>query len=385
MTSIREVIRRRFASAEPLPSGIYHYQAPPDAEFPYRFHLRLEPDGSGLLIINASTVLHLNQTAAEYAYHLINETTEDAIVRQIAARYHVSKDQAQQDFRDFRDRIYAVVDIPDLDPVTFLEFERDTPYSGQISAPYRLDCALTYHLPEGADPEAAPTKRVDRELTTDEWKTILDKAWDAGIPHVVFTGGEPTLREDLFDLIQHSENLGQVTGLFSDGLKLADPDYLQAFLQTGIDHLMIGFNSDDDRSWLALEKILPEDLYTTIHLTVTPQNTGEIIALIDKLADSGVTSLSLSSSGSELNEVLQEARNRAAELNIALEWDLPVPYSARNPVSLEIEEENEQIPDGAGRAWLYVEPDGDVLPSQGINRVLGNLLRDEWEQIWHPE
>ena len=37
---------------------------------------------------------------------------------------------------------------------------------------------------------------------------------------------------------------------------------------------------------------------------------------------------------------------------------------------------------GAGTAWLYVEPDGDVLPAQGVNKVLGNLLTDPWEKIW---
>jgi len=60
-----------------------------------------------------------------------------------------------------------------------------------------------------------------------------------------------------------------------------------------------------------------------------------------------------------------------------------VPYSALNPVSLELE--GNEVPEGAGRAWLYVEPDGDVLPAQGVNRVLGNILRDPWEQIWRPE
>ncbi len=35
---------------------------------------------------------------------------------------------------------------------------------------------------------------------------------------------------------------------------------------------------------------------------------------------------------------------------------------------------------------LYVEPDGDVLPAQGYNIVLGDLLRDSWETLWgHPE
>jgi len=39
--------------------------------------------------------------------------------------------------------------------------------------------------------------------------------------------------------------------------------------------------------------------------------------------------------------------------------------------------------DGAGKAWLYVEPDGDVLPAQGMaDQILGNILRDEWEKIY---
>jgi MoaA/NifB/PqqE/SkfB family radical SAM enzyme len=42
----------------------------------------------------------------------------------------------------------------------------------------------------------------------------------------------------------------------------------------------------------------------------------------------------------------------------------------------------DKMAEGAGKAWLYVEPDGDVLPAQGINRVLGNLLRDQWESVW---
>ena len=55
-----------------------------------------------------------------------------------------------------------------------------------------------------------------------------------------------------------------------------------------------------------------------------------------------------------------------------------MPYSALHPVALEI---GEQAPSGAGKAWMYVEPDGDVLPAQGINRVLGNFLNDPWDQI----
>ncbi len=39
---------RFFPPIQPLPAGVYHYQAPADAPLPYRLHLRLEPDGSVL-------------------------------------------------------------------------------------------------------------------------------------------------------------------------------------------------------------------------------------------------------------------------------------------------------------------------------------------------
>jgi hypothetical protein len=383
MTSIRETIRRRFAPVKPLPAGIYHYQAPPDSDFPYRLHLRVESNGKGILIINAATVLHLNRTAAEYAYHMIKETNDESVIRQIAARYRISKEQVKKDYEDFKDRIFTLLNLPDLDPVTFLDFDRDTPYSGEIKAPYRLDCAITYQLPEGIETDFAPTKRVDRELSTAEWKEIMEKAWNAGIPHIIFTGGEPTLREDLTALIAHAEALGQVTGLLCDGVKLTDINYLNELLQTGLDHLMIIFHPQDETAWKALEVILPEDIYTTVHLTITPNNADSIIDLIDKLDDFGVTSLSLSDVGSNLDKVMERARNHAADLDIPLEWDIPVPYSRRNPVILEIEESDEtRVVEGAGRAWLYIEPDGDVLREQGRVTVLGNAVTDSWEEIW---
>ena len=68
----------------------------------------------------------------------------------------------------------------------------------------------------------------------------------------------------------------------------------------------------------------------------------------------------------------------AASRTSTLLFDLPVPYSAQNPVALETEEDD--LPSGAGKAWLYVEPDGDVLPAQGMaDRVLGNALTDDWQ------
>ena len=368
-----------FSKVEPIPAGIYQKQSAPQDKPPYRIHLRLQSDGSGVLIVNAATVLHLNPTAAEYAYHFIKGSAPEIASREVAARYRVNKKIALKDYNEFADRIQMLLTTPDLDPVTYLDFESVAPYSTALTAPFRLDCALTYRLPPGTQADYAPTKRVDRELTTAEWVSILDKAWVAGIPHVTFTGGEATLRDDLPELIAEAEKNGQVTGLLTDGLKLADKKYFEILLQTGLDHLLFMLQPDNAQSWKSLEGILAEDIFVTVHVTVTEENAHTASGYLERLASFGVKSLSLTFSDSGLP--VTQLQNKAAVLGLALKIDLPVPYSADHPVALETQEDN--IPSGAGKAWLYIEPDGDVLPAQGMaDKVLGNFLRDPWETIY---
>ena len=366
-----------FSKVQPLPAGIHHLQATED-EKPYRLHLRLNNDGSGLLILNAATVLQLNPTAAEYAFHFIKGTEPEEAAKQIAKRYQVDKNTAMADFENFANQIHELVSTADLDPASFLNFERVTPHSADSTL--RLDCALTYRLPENTQAGYAPVKRVERELSTDEWKTIMDKAWQAGIPHIIFTGGEATLREDLLMLIDHAEKNGQVCGLLTDGLKLADKTYLELLLQTGLDHVMLILQPNDPRSWKAIETIIPEDIFLTVHLTLNRENAAEAKTNLEKLSKLSVANISLSAADNDLVDKLIELQDFASSLQLTLRWDLPVPYSSSNPIS--IETVDDELPAGAGKAWMYVEPDGDVLPAQGEpDKVLGNFLKDDWEKI----
>jgi len=373
-------IFKNFTKVRALPTGVYQKQAPPDQP-PYRIHLRLQPDGSGVLIVNAATVLHLNPTAAEFAYHFIKGTSPDDAAKEISSRYHIKRDAARQDFQDFSERIQTLVSTSDLDPVSYLDFERVDPHSTDLTAPLRLDCALTYRLPENTQADYAPTKRVDHELTTDEWCTILDKAWEAGIPHITFTGGEATLRDDLPQLIARAEKNGQVCGLLTDGLKLADKKYLDELLQTGLDHILFMLQPDNADSWKALEVIMPEDIFVTVHLTLNANNVKDGRSILERMAKLEVKSLSLTAADESAKEAFTDLQNAAAHLGLTIKHDLPVPYSSSHPVADEIAVD--EAADGAGKAWLYIEPDGDVLPTQGMaDKVLGNFLRDSWNQIY---
>jgi hypothetical protein len=369
-----------YNQAETIPAGIYLYQAPPEAELPYKLHLRVEADGSGILILNASTVLHLNQTAAEYAYHLIKGMDNAAIAKTVAQRYKIPLETAEKDLTEFVDKINMLVNSQDLDPVTYLDMARVAPYSQKLSAPYRLDCALTYCVSDGTDAAVAPTERVSRELNTAEWKTVMKNAWKAGIPHVIFTGGESSLRDDLPELVTYAEELGLVSGLLTDGFKLAAKKYTLDLLDKGLDHILILANPGDKRFWNALKVLMPLDIAVTVHVTLTADNCAGFPALLDKVAKADVVSISLSAAHESLSDELQKASEQAGALGMTQVWDLPVPYSASHPVAFELADQ--KTPQGAGKAWLYVEPDGDVLPAQGVNKVLGNMLNDPWEKIW---
>src|SRR5574340_1022817 len=88
----------QFKQVQPLPEGLYHLQAEGK---PLRIHLRLRKDGTGLLILNASTVMHLNPTAAEYAYHYTKGNNSESAAKAIADRYRIGRVRALEDYTQF--------------------------------------------------------------------------------------------------------------------------------------------------------------------------------------------------------------------------------------------------------------------------------------------
>jgi len=372
---------RLFYKPEPLKPGIYQKTISNEGQPPFRVHLRIEKDGRGILVLNAKTVLHLNQTAAEYALLMIHESSNDVVAQAIEKRYRITRDEALSDYQKFVDQLEVLRTTPDLDPEIFLDIDRVEPGSEALSAPLRLDCALTYQTSSGLWDGIAPTRSVARNLDTEEWKSILQKAWDNGIPHVVFTGGEPTLRPDLLELVQFSQNLGQVTGLITDGMHLTEKEYLDNLLLAGLDHLMLVLDPGESTVWEALRDAMVEDLSVSIHFTLSARNMDKLSAILDHIAQYGQPQISLSANSTESRAYLPAAQRIVAEHGFTLVWGLPVPYSAANPIRLELEQA-EQTVGGPGSLWLYVEPDGDVLRGQGIQPVLGNFLVSPFDEIW---
>ena len=283
---MNSILARFFAPSaipEPLKPGLYHWKTPDDAPVQYRLHLRIEDEGMGIMIVNAATILHLNNTATEHAFLLVQDSSEEQAAQTISERYRVGRRRALQDHREFRDQIEILATNPQVDPVVYLDFERQEPRDETPSSPYRMDLALTYRCDESGTVDPLAKRRVDRELNTEEWKTILTTLWKVGVPHVTFTGGEPTLRDDLCELITHAEDLGQVTGLLTDGKRLAQAEYLEDLAQAGLDHILVAIDLSDSESEQGLKNANASDVFTAAHLTITLENAASLNEHLKKI------------------------------------------------------------------------------------------------------
>lgn len=403
-------LRDRLVAPQSLPPGLHAYERRDEAGGRVRLHLRVEPNGRGILVINASRVLHLNQTAAEYARLILEETPEGQAVRTIRRRYRVDAATAQADYRRLREQIEALI-APDstVCPIHGLNLERVDPFSVPLTAPYRMDLALTYRC-NNACPHCYVARSTDYpEMSTASWKAVLDRVWEVGVPHVCFTGGEATLHPDLIELVAHAEEKGLVTGLLTNGRRLSDVAYVRDLVAAGLDHVQITLESHDEAvhdhmvaahgAWRetveGTRNTIAAGLYTTTNTTLTRENVPtieETVAFIGSLEVPTCACNSLIYTGrgrtvgtgfreGELAPVLERVREAADRHGLRLIWYTPTQYCAFSPLQLDLGVK-------ACTAALYnmcVEPDGAVIPCQSYYEPLGYILRDSWEAIWNHD
>lgn len=350
----------------PIPTGLYSYHTLPEAEIQYRLHLRVEPDGEGLLIVNASSVLHLNQTATEIAWHLMQGHDPDTTGAEIAKRYSVEAAEVTRDAREFLENLQAFINKTDQEPVSSFGFEPHYNIEN-LSAPYRLDCGLTYRYEPG---------QTDTELDTDAWKNMIRKAYQAGVPHFVFFGGDPTLRADLLELLKYIEGLGLVSGLVTNSPKLNDENYVAALIAAGLDHLMVPLDPDQPRMTLAVKQILAQDLYTCVHLDI--DDAHDFAPLLQEFQDSGINAFSFHPVSDEMVARANEFADYIEQGTVNLVDDLPLPYE--HPSRRLVSEMQEHYQGDEAYVLLQVDPTGKVMTRSG--EMLGDLLNEDFAAIW---
>ncbi len=501
---------------KPPAAGIYQFKERSEGG-ESRLHLRIDGDGSGMLMVNASRVYHFNPTAAFMTYLVLHGCTEKQALASLTHSFRVNKSVARTDYQDIAAQIRLIIspeyeristlirgftsltteeiallkqfakqansdklqqtvqflepldddeltalipilasmtptdqqtllqisqtskssrlaDLLDLlmhlpqsewDKLRILEqgsphddglepiFDTILPFSKRdLSAPYRMDLALTYRCNNRCHHCYNPLDRQRNELDTQTWKTILDQLWDIGIPHIIFTGGEPTLRPDLPELIAHAESNGQITGINTNGRKLKDPELVKALVDAGLDHVQITIESHDEKihdemvnlpgAWAettaGIRNVLNTRLYMMTNTTMLSNNYQNLHETLAFLADLGVPRVGLNAliysghgttvgtglSEAILPDLLVLAREMTQKNHQKLTWYTPTQYCNFDPVLFDLQ----TLGVKGCTAALYnmcIEPDGFVLPCQSFYTPLGNILHDPWESIWNHE
>ena len=289
-------------------------------------------------------------------------------------------------------------------------------YTPRLAAPHRMDLMVSAMTKDGAWHcnqkclhcyAAGQPMGETAELSTEEWKKVLDRLRHANIPQVTFTGGEPTMRPDLAELVEAAQWF--VTRLNTNG-RLLTPDLCRQLYEASLDSVQVTLYAADEavhnqlvgapgfadtvqgiRNAVAAGLIvsvntplcsLNRDYAATLRLA---HELGVRYATCSGLIPSGEAlgdeSRATRLSHDELLAVLQEAVSTARELGMELDFT--------SPGWLEEPELREMglhlIPScGACLSNMAITPDGTVVPCQswlgGVQ--LGHILTDDWQTIW---
>jgi len=321
----------------------------------------------------------------------------------------VNAAKAKADYEKLVYTISTLARTEKICPISFLEVEKEEPFSYQYTAPLRMDLALTFKCPNNCIHCYAGGPHETPELNTAQWKEVIDRLSEIGVFIVTFTGGEPTLREDLPELLQYAQSKGMVTGLITNGRKLKDKEYVQTLEKAGLDFVQVTLESHKPRihdlmtaaegSWketvVGIKNAVRSQVYVTTNTTLSKHNAADFLRTIDYVKELGVAAFGCNSliySGKanavsqefalpveELKPLLTKIREKTQQLNLKFLWYTPTQYCRLDPVQLGLGVKSCT----AAMINMCVGPNGDVYPCQSYFESLGNILVDKWEQIWN--
>jgi pyrroloquinoline quinone biosynthesis protein E len=244
------------------------------------------------------------------------------------------------------------------------------------------------------------------ELSTDQWKDVFTSAAKMGVLQLHLTGGEPTAREDIVELIRHGRSQKLYTNLITSGVGITE-EKLKTYCSAGLDHIQLSFqDSQEDKAnefagtkahatKIKTAKLIKQfPLALTMNIVIHRQNISRLNEMItlgesigaDRLEIAHVqyygwafknraTLLPTREQVQESVSVIQAARDR---LKDKLRVDFVVPdYYAKFP---------KPCMGGWGQKSLLIDPAGRVMPCHSAMVIPGmsfeNVKEKSLDLIW---
>lgn len=290
-------------------------------------------------------------------------------------------------------------------------------YSGRMTAPHRMELMVSAMTDNAGCwkcnqkckfcyAAGQPLSNID-ELGTQEWKTALDTLKNAGVPMVTFTGGEPTLREDLPELIDYARWF--VTRLNTNGALLT-PELCEKLRDASLDSAQITFYSYDkeihneltgsehyDDTVQGIKNALECGLDVSVNTPLCKLNSDYVgtLSFLNSLGVRYVTVSGLICTGTaqgnhETYDLTEDELFVAVEKAKIFcdEHEMEIDFTSPGLVAKEkLETLGMNVPScGAALSNMAVAPDGTVIPCQswlGSGASLGNILTESFKKIWN--
>lgn len=168
-------------------------------------------------------------------------------------------------------------------------------------APIGLLAELTYRCPLQC-PYCSNPLAMERgnELTAGEWREVFRQAAALGVLQLHLSGGEPTLRSDLEDILEGAVAAGLYTNLITSGVTLTR-ERLEYLAKIGLDHVQLsiqdvdpanaqrisGYKGGAEKKRECARWIGEIGLPLTLNVVVHRQNIDSLPAMIDYAVDIG--------------------------------------------------------------------------------------------------
>jgi pyrroloquinoline quinone biosynthesis protein E len=277
-----------------------------------------------------------------------------------------------------------------------------------LAPPLALLAELTHRCPLQCPYCSNPLalERAGVELETEVWLRVLREAAALGCLQVHFSGGEPTARRDLEQLVKQAADCGLYTNLITSGVLLEGARLIR-LLEAGLEHVQLSFQDSNEagadriagfaghrRKIEVAARIRGAGLPLTANFVVHRQNLNHLEAMIALGAELGAERIEIAhvqyygwalknraaliptwGDLAHATAVVEAARTRLKG-SVVIDYVVPDYYAKRPKACM----------GGWGRRFLNIAPSGKVLPCHAAESIAGlsfdNVRERPLADIW---
>ena len=277
---------------------------------------------------------------------------------------------------------------------------------------------------------ASAGKPLEDELTTEEVKNAIDKIDRAAVPIIAFSGGEPLVRKDIFELTKYADEKGIYVAVATNGT-LITKDKAKEMKNSGVRFTQIsldgatpemhdnfrGIKGVYNKTIQGIKNCVAEGFFVNVAATATKYNYKEIPKIIDLCDELGVNWFMLYNfvptgrgefivkndldpyEREELLRNLWYKLKNGGNVNVLS----TAPQFSRVALESEIGKNSKIVPThfanpsfsdklvnlaefiggcGCGRFYCAIRPNGNIEPCVFFPLTIGNIKVDDFEKLW---